>query len=821
MREPTRRAVIGASAGVAAFSLAWSGSGSAAGPVVDAIRLGREQPFDHDWRFRRGAGEGLERATLDDSSWRTVDLPHDWSIEDAPGGTAGPFDAKSVGASASGYTVGGEGWYRRHFTMPDLPAEAHVEIVFDGAYLDSDVWLNGQHLGRHIGGYTAFAYDLTPHLNRNGANVVAVRVRNLGRNSRWYTGSGLYRSVTLNVLRGATRVARLGVAASTRRLAGRRAEIAIRTELVASAGADRLVTRLIDPSGRIVAEADDAATTTVDQTLVVPAARLWSPDSPTLYTLESELRRGATVMDTVQQPFGIRVVEFDAKLGMALNGTSITLRGGCLHHDNGLLGACAFRDADERRIRLMKARGYNAVRSSHNAASRTLRAACDRLGMFLIEEAFDAWVQTKEPQDFAVHFEEHWREVIEACVLGARNSPSVIMWSIGNEIPERNSPVGVEWQWRLANAVRTLDPTRPVTAGLNGVLGAPLKADAASARPGHAGEVDNESTVFLDVLGYNYRLADIEREHAGHADRVVYGSETFASQAWDYTALAARAPYFLGEFVWTAMDYLGEAGIGMAEPRKPGPPTFGGAPYPWVNAYCGDIDLIGNQKAASRYRDVVWGLSPLELAVQRPVPDGMTEYVALWGWSDELQSWNWPAALGKPLAVRVYSSGDRVVLLLNGRQVAARKLLPTDKMRAEIKVPYAPGVLEAVAYRGNREIGRRRLVTVSAPARLSLNLEAAHAGAELRYVGIDVRDAQGRIVPDDRRSVTLSIDGPARLIGFGSATPLAVGSYQAATAQTFHGRALAILRSSARRGMIRIEARSPGLRGAAASWSLG
>lgn len=815
----SRRTMIAATAGAAALPLAWSVPCAGAGPASGAVRLGRDQPFDRGWLFHRGAADGFERVGTDDGGWRKVDLPHDWSIEDAPGGTAGPFDRNAVGTSATGFTVGGEGWYRRHFDAQGLSTDARVEIVFDGAYLESDAWLNGHHLGRHVHGYTAFAYDLTPHLDREGPNVLAVRVRNMGRNSRWYSGSGLYRGVTLNVFAGASRVERLGVVAWTRKIDGRRAEIDVRTNLVEVDGTERLITRLLDASGSTVVEAIAPAAATVRQTLVVPAARLWSPDDPTLYTLETELQLGRVVIDTLRQPFGVRIVTFDAARGMTINGAAVKLRGGCIHHDNGLLGACAFRDADERRIRLLKARGYNAIRSAHNPASSTLRDACDRLGMFLIKEAFDAWEQPKEPEDFSGSFKDHWHEVIEACVMGARNSPSVIMWSIGNEIPERNSPKGVEWQWRLANAVRELDATRPVTAGLNGVLGAPLKAGASSARSGHAGELDNESTIFLDVPGYNYRLADIELEQPAHPWRVSYGSETFAQQAWDYAALADRAPYFLGEFVWTAMDYLGEAGIGFAEPRKPGPPSFGGAPYPWVNAYCGDVDLIGDQKAASRYRDVVWGLSALEMAVQRPVPEGLTEYVAMWGYSDEVQSWTWPDAVGKPLAVRLYTPGDRVELLLNGALVGTKDLVQTDKMRAELRVPYAAGILEAVAFRNGAVIERKRLTTVSAPAKLHLTPEnpaIRNGRPELHYIALDVRDAKDRVVPDEKRKVSLAIDGPAKLVGFGSANPLAVGSFQSLEARTFNGRALAILRSSGRSGAVRIEARAAGLQGASA-----
>ncbi len=813
-----RREAMAITAGATALTLAIGMPALAAGPAA-SLGTGRDQPFDHGWRFFRGAGEGYEQPTRNDSGWRSVDLPHDWSIEDAPDGTVGPFDKKrSVGTTDTGFTVGGEGWYRRHFRADGLPADARVEVLFDGVYLDSDVWLNGQSLGSNVHGYIPFAVDLSPFLKRDGDNVIAVRVRNLGRNSRWYGGSGLYRQVKLDVIPATTRIARWGVGAWTRSIDSGSAAVDVTTRIKSADATLELVTRLRDAKGAVVAEAKSPVTGEVKQTLAVRAPHLWSPDSPYLHSLETELRRGSVVVDRMVQLFGVRIVTMDVQRGLAINGQAMKLRGGCIHHDNGLLGACAFADADDRRVRLLKARGYNAIRSSHNPSSRTLRDACDRLGMLVIEEAFDVWHSAKEPQDFSVHFKEHWAEVVSAMVLSARNSPSVIMWSIGNEIPYRATDEGVEWSWKVANAIKRIDPTRPVTAGLHGVLGAPMIAGDATARPGRGGKIDNASTLFVDVPGYNYRLEDIEAEEKDHPERVVYASETFAKDVFDYAALAERAPYFLGEFVWTAMDYVGEVGIGLSTHLKTGAFPFYIASYPWVNAYCGDIDLIGHQKAASRARDVAWGLSPLEMSVQRPVPEGKVEFIAPWGWSDELQNWSWAGSEGKPLAVRLYSPGDRVDLLLNGKQVGTKALKASDKKRTEFKIPYAPGKLEAVAYRGGNVIGRKTLETVAAPAKLRVTPERAKGKRDrqaLHYVAIDILDAQGRIVPDEKRKLSLTIDGPADLIGFGSANPLAVGSFQSRDAETFHGHAMAILRSQGKAGSARIEVRAEGLQGAA------
>lgn len=802
-----RREAIAVAAGIAVLPMVGVASAQAAANA-SISRTGRDISFGEDWRFFRGEGSGLEQPAADDSAWRRLDLPHDWSVEDIPGGTApdqiGPFDKKAIGTTATGFTVGGEGWYRKHFRVDGYPADARIELVFDGIYLESELFLNGRKIGGNVHGYLPFAVDLTPYLNRQGDNVLAVRVTNLGRNSRWYSGSGIYRPVTLDVLPAGTRLARWGVAAWTRKLSGGAAEIDVTTALEmpgreAAGGGEQLVTRLIDASGKVVAEATGQAAQQVKQTLKVRGPRLWAPDAPNLYRLESEIRVGGKAVDQLVQPFGIRIVTFDAQRGVAINGTVTKLRGGCIHHDNGLLGARAFADADDRRVKLMKARGFNAIRSAHNPASRSLRDACDRLGMLLIEEAFDAWHEGKEPKDFAMHFRDHWPEVIRSMVQSARNSPSVIMWSIGNEIPSRQTDDGVKIQWELANAVRSIDSTRPVTAGLNGVLGDEMIAGKATARPGFVGKVDNVSTIFLDVPGYNYRIGDIEPEHAKHPERIVYASETFPKEVFEYREMMDRAPYFLGEFVWTAMDYIGEAGIGATARVKAGGMSFYSAAWPWVNAWCGDIDLIGQQKAPSLARDVAWDLSALEVAVQRPIPEGQVEKVANWGWSDELVSWTWPGNEGKPMAVRIYTSADRVEVRLNGRTLAEKALTAADKKRAEFSVPYAPGVLEVVAYRGTKAVGRRRLETVGEAAGLRVAAEplSGRRGKDaLVYVMLEVLDGKGRLLPDDQRDVALSVTGPAELLAFGSANPFAVASLQKPATQTYRGRALAILRAT-------------------------
>lgn len=817
----SRRDFLAGSAGAAGLALV-PACASLTGPDTAGATLARGLPFDEGWRFQRGAGAGFENPDFDDAGWRNVDLPHDWSVEDLPDQgdrerIRGPFDRDAEGSTASGYTVGGEGWYRKRFKLP-RPVAGRVEILFEGVYLDSELWLNGHLLGRHVNGYTPFAYDLTSHLSISGDDVLALRVRNLGRNSRWYTGSGIYRHVWLDVLPAQARIERWGVGVFTRRLAKAGAEIEIDTQL--QDVVDSLVVRwrVQDDTGRVVAEATQPAAAQLRQPLRIPAAKPWSTEHPALYRLETELRRGDELLDRAQTRFGLRIVSFDARQGMRLNGQPIKMRGGCIHHDNGLLGAAAFDAAEDRKVRLLKARGFNAVRPSHNPFSTAFLEACDRHGLLVVAETFDVWRKAKVPDDYSVHFDQHWRRDLATMVRSARHHPSIVMWSIGNEIPERDKPENLELQWQLANETRRLDPTRPVTVAIHGLPGRPVRPTAKAARDGSAGVLDASHTVFVDVVGYNYKLTDFVHDHARYPQRVFFGSESQPKDVRAMWDLTERSPWLVGDFVWTAMDHLGETGIGgcvVAEPEeaKRLAREFG-SKWPWVNSFCGDIDLIGQQKPQSRARDVVWGLSPLEIAVQRPLPEGQVQVPRAWGWSDELPSWTWPGAEGRTVAVRVYTSGERVELRLNGRTLDSKTLAPADLKLVEFAAPYEPGVLQAVAFRGKMEIGRQQLATVGAARAIRLTPEHAPSAArrgDLAYVLVEIVDARNHRVPDARVRIQVEIAGPAQLIAFGSANPLAVGSLQSPEAEAWHGCALVILRGTGRAGRVTLRARGEGL----------
>jgi len=816
-----RREVLRASAGAATALLGFP-LAHLAGASAAPQRLG-SQPFDAQWRFYRGECQGAETREFDDGRWRMIDLPHDWSIEDLPASsgaadeTLGPFSRKSLGASATGFTIGGEGWYRKRFRLAARTG-SRVELLFEGVYMDADVWLNGRQLATHWYGYTPWAVDLTGHLSSSGDNVLAVHVRNTGRNSRWYSGSGIYRHVWLDVWPERTRIARWGVGIATRQADAASADLELNVRVDDTDESATLSYRVLDETRQVVRAASGKVNAMHEHSMTILSPRLWSPTSPSLYTLITELKRGDRLLDRVESIFGVRVIAFNAETGMTINGVSTKLRGGCIHHDNGLIGAAAFDSAEERKVRLLKVRGFNAVRPSHNPFSPAFVGACDRLGVLIVAETFDAWREHKLPEDYATRFEQDWQSDLTSLVLSARNHPSIVMWSIGNEIPERNTARGIETQWQLANEVHRLDPTRPVTAAINDFAGHPVRASTASARAGATDDVDSTSAVFLDVVGYNYKLADYEADHRQYPQRVFFGTESFAKDMPAIWELTERSPWLVGDFVWTAMDYLGEAGIGGSaivpeRLKRDFAPRI--AAWPWVNAYSGDIDLIGRQKAPSLARDVVWGLSPLEILVQRPLAAGKADVPTTWGWHDEHCSWSWPGAEGQPLTIRLYAAADRVELRLNGRRIENQSMTRTGRLlRVEYTAVYEPGTLEAAAFLENREIARRELTTAGAAAALHLAAESPQSDAGrggLSFVRIEVVDAAGRWVPDVSKPIQLSIDGPAELIALGSAYPFASGSLQSPSSRTWDGRALAVLRSKGRAGAVLITGTGEGL----------
>lgn len=465
--------------------------------------------FDSSWRFFKGEVSNGEKENINDKDWRIVELPHDWSIEDLPGqsdSVVGPFSTKSIGATATGYTVGGTGWYRKHFTLNNT-ANKKVTIYFDGVYMNSDVWINGHHLGNHPYGYTAFYYDLTPYLKQNGENILAVRVRNEGKNSRWYSGSGIYRDVWLTQT-NPVHIEQWGVYITTPKVSERASTISIQTTLdrgKLSAQPLKLRTRILNAKDQLVTLSETPIIQlTIKQTIQLSSPSLWSPDKPYLYHAVTDVMQGTQLVDHVVTNFGVRSIDITADKGFLLNGKNIKLRGGCIHHDNGPLGAATIDRAEERRVELLKQFGYNAVRTSHNPPSQQFLDACDRLGIIVIDEAFDQWQRPKNPQDYHLYFDTSWQRDIDAMVLRDCNHPSVVFWSIGNEINERADAQSLVLEKKLRNQVKLLDSTRAVTEAICSFWD----------HPGYKWDTTAPAFAMLDVGGYNYQWKEYESDHA-------------------------------------------------------------------------------------------------------------------------------------------------------------------------------------------------------------------------------------------------------------------------------------------------------------------
>src|SRR5579871_876528 len=500
-----------------------------AGTLRTAGAASSQQPrerllFDHDWKFLLGDPEGAGLPSYDAGAWRTLDVPHDWSIE-------GKIDPQSPMGGSGGFFPAGVGWYRKTFTVSSAWNGKKVSVDFEGVYMNATVSINGHDLGMHPYGYTSFSHDLTPHL-KPGANLLAVRVdQSQQRNSRWYSGSGIYRHVWFNIT-DPIHVAPWGVCVTTPEASAAQARVSVRTRIAnESPGKSNvaLQTVLYAASGAAVGQSNSTAalepgnSIEVSQEIAVARPALWETESPVLYRAVTQLVVDSKTVDEVSTPFGIRSLDWSAEKGFLLNGKALKMTGGCVHHDNGPLGAAAFDRAEERRVQILKQAGFTAIRCSHNPPSPAFLDACDRLGMLVLDEAFDHWEVGKNPQDYHLYFKDWWKRDLDWMVLRDRNHPSVILWSIGNEIPERADPRGVEIAKMLTDEIRRLDATRPITAAV---------PDFWEAGKPRKWEESDAAFQYLNVAGYNYKWKQYEPDHARRPDRVMLGTESFPFEAF-------------------------------------------------------------------------------------------------------------------------------------------------------------------------------------------------------------------------------------------------------------------------------------------------
>ncbi len=792
---------------------------------------------DENWKFFLGDPTGAESPNFNDQSWRTVTVPHDWSIEGTP-------DVKNPTGSGGGYYPAGIGWYRKTFTAPTNWKGKQVSLEFDGVSSDATLYLNGHKLGSHPYAYTSFRFDITSRVNLSATNVVAVRVDNsLQPNSRWYSGSGIYRHVRVVVMEP-IHVAPWGVFVSTSEASTASAIVTIRTQLhneTTEAGEVTVKTVLVGPSGKksrqsereVSVPAGQPTETTQEIALDKPA--LWSPETPRLYRAITQIVKNGKVIDQVETPFGVRSLAWSVEKGLLLNGAPIKLAGGSVHHDNGPLGAAAFDRAEQRKVELLKAAGFNAVRTAHNPPSPAFLDACDRLGLLVVDEPFDVWTTSKRRFDYASFFKDWWQQDIDAMVKRDRNHPSVIIWGIGNEIPEVWTAEGAPISKQLAARVRSLDSTRPLTEAFPGATYGP-----------------NPDAVFsqLDIGGYNYNLAQNQAEdHRRVPGRIMMTTESFPADAFEQWELVKDHPYIVGEFVWTAMDYLGESGIGAwsyGEPKQANqlhqmkdflrvymakmgadgknpmaafqdgqPPNALAPGFPWHAAYCGDLDLTGFRKPSSYYRDILWnGGNRVFAAVRLPEPEGKKILAAGWSVYPTLPSWTWPGQEGKPLTVEVYSGAEHVRLFLDDKLIGEKPTSRDQAFKAEFEVPYAPGTLRAEGVRGGKVVAESILQTTGDPVRLKLTADRtvlAADGEDLAFVTVEAVDEKGRLQMNSESRVHFAVSGAGTIAAVGSGDGASQDPNSGDTISLFHGRVLVVLRTNRKTGQIKLTADAHGL----------
>jgi beta-galactosidase len=781
---------------------------------------------DFGWKFIKGDTSGADKPDFDDTAWRTVALPHDWSIE-------GPYTQFDPTGGGGGSLPTGIGWYRRTFTAPESWRGKNVFVEFDGVYMNSDVWLNGQLLGHRPFGYISFEYDLTPYLKFGQTNVISVRVDNSHQpNSRWYSGSGIYRHVWVTIT-DPLHVSHWGTYVTTPKISTNSAIVRVRTQVQNDSSSARdftLVTEILDTQGVVVAIQQTNETLAAnaskesDETLEVAKPSLWSLDSPNLYSVRSMVKSGDQVADNFTTPFGIRDIVYDVNKGFLLNGQQVKMQGMCLHHDGGSVGAAVPIGVWERRLKKLKDMGCNAIRLSHNPPSPELLDLFDHMGFLVMDESFDEWETPKVRQGYSNYFDEWSQRDLTDMLHRDRNHPSIVIWSVGNEIPEQTHTNGADVLRPLVETCHREDPTRPVTSACDNVY-----TDTKSATP--------EFLDLLDVVGYNYvdrwgtrretmydddRYDYPQRKFIGTESSVVgvrgdysltgfggFGgsAEVAAKRPPAYTMSMIRAEqlwkfikihdYVIGDFGWTGIDYLGESR------------------WPSKLSSSGMLDTCGFPK------------------------DNYYFYQSQWTTNLMLHlfpHWNWKGKEGQVIPVICYTSCDTVELFLNGKSFGIKSLeFPrqgtaggwntypnpqqpagtTADLHLSWDVPYEPGTLKAVGYKYGKQVCVEEVHTTGDPAAVVITSDRNNLNADARDVAhltVKIIDDQGNTVPGATNLVSFDLQGPASIIGVDNGNPISHEDYKVKQRLAYHGLCLAIIQSMHKTGHIRVTARADGLK---------
>ena len=747
-----------------------------------ATVVATRQLFDNGWQFTRNGKTIM------------VDLPHDWDIYDAPNPETGAT------GTGGGWFNGGKGAYRKTFKTP---AGEVVKLHFEGVYQRAEVFVNGQKAGQHGYGYTPFTVDATPYLyNDKRDNEVVVKVDNsMQPNCRWYSGSGIYRHVWLETM-PALHIAENGVFVTTPKVTEQQAVVSVEVTVQNESNSDREAIVAIDNKQQKSLTVKSGECQTVSFSYTIDTPKLWSPDTPYMYNTTVELlAEHGMVLARNTVSFGVRSFSYDAENGFVLNGKPMLINGACVHHDDGILGAMAFDDAEIRKVKLMKEAGFNLIRTSHNPTTRAFLDACDSLGMLVIGEAFDGWRTQKNPYDYSTLIDSCYREDIHAMVLRDRNHPSIISWSLGNEVIERKELRVVHTARMLKAAVLEVDTTRPITEAL-----------CAWDRDW---EIYDPHFEVLDIGGYNYMIFKHATDHQRAPQRVMWQTESYPRDAFRNWAYVNDYPYIVGDIVWTGLDYLGESGIGRYyyEGERPGESFAPGGQPDWHGTYCGDVDVTGWRKPISHYREMLWDVTGrwsqtngLYMAVKEPNGYHGNIKETMWSVWPTWESWTWPGWEGKPVDVEVYTKAPQVTLYLNDHVVGTKTVDRSTQFKAVFTLPYQVGTLRAEA--GGHSA---TLATAGQPARLRLTTDRqvlTADGQSLAYVTVEVVDNDGRLCPEADIPIEASVSGQARLMAVATADMKDLEPATTPRVTTWKGRAMIVVRSTQKKGSAHVRVTS-------------
>ena len=775
-----------------------------------------KQKLNRGWYFWKDGQEGIKKA---------VDLPHDAMLteERVP-------DLEN--GNASGFYPGGKYVYTKNIYSDAEYENKKILVEFEGVYMNSSVFLNGEKIGGWVYGYTNFYVDLTDRLKIGRDNELKVIADNSQTpNSRWYSGSGIYRDVNLYVGEKEY-VVPDGIRVTT--VSHSPAVIRVETETVREEGTE-VICEIYDGSIKKAEGQGDSFE------IEIPDAKLWSAEEPNLYVLRISLVKERKTVDVEEIKFGIRTLAWDAEKGFQVNGKTVKLKGGCIHHDNGPLGACSYHKAEYRRVKKLKELGFNAIRYSHNPTGRVFLEICDELGMYVLEETFDQWKLPQSAHDYAQYFDAEWQKDVRAIVRKDYSHPSVIMYCVGNEITDTGLPHGALICQAISGLFKELDESRPTTIANNVLLSvmakkmAEKKAQEESKEEKTVGSQDVNNVLTLlpkimasitaqnqeallhdvfqhvDIVGYNYGESWYAGTHEMVPDRVMLSSETFPCRIGENWKRVLESPYLIGDFMWTAWDYLGEAGVGL--------PFYGSsqAPfskeYPCLTAGCGSVDLTGYVESQGYYTSIVFGEYEKPYIAVRPVNHSGEEYtVGRWRLTDAVNSWTWLGCEGKTADIEVYSKGNEIELFQDGVSLGRKSL---ELCRASFQTTYQPGVLEAISFDvAGAEIAREYLVSASGEKQITIipeEREIRADGQDLAYINIQITD--GDRIPwmmeDQKLSVT--VEGAGKLLALGSGNPETVEKFSDTSYTTYHGRLLAIVQATEKDGDIRIQVCGEGL----------